>query len=826
MVEAENPDRRPAVGHTVNTDGAALVPQLEMSAPGPDSSGEGAAEGDPLTTGIGASVERREDRRLVTGEARFTDDLTVPGAGHVAFLRSRHGHARLRDVDTTAADAMEGVVAVLTAADIEAAQIPTPGLLPRVPGPGVDPPSDLNRAVIATERVRHQGEIIAVVVAEDRYTARDAVAAIDVDYERLDAVVDPTEAIEPGAPSVHAEAADNVAFAWEYGDGDEMDRLIEEAARTVTIEIGNQRIVQNPIEPRGAVASYDAGSERLTLKSTTQIPHMLKRYVAETLDLPENRLRVVAPEMGGGFGSRCVPYPEEMLVAWTAMHLNRPVRWQGARSNNYVSDVQGRGTVTEGTLAVDADGHILGLRIDLLDDLGAYLSAFAPGIAITCTNVLTGQYDIPAVNYRVTGVMTHTTPSDAYRGVIETELIHTLERLVDKAAASVGLDPAEFRRRNFVPEEAFPYETAAGASYDSGAYERALDLALEEAGYEQLRQRQAELREAGRYLGIGLSAWIEKCGFGCGGPVTSWEYSNIQFHPSGSVTVFAGTSNHGQGHETTYAQVAAEKLGVPLEDVTVVEGDTDQVREGVGTFASRCALTAGGSIGKSAERLIEKGRRVAADAFETTPDDIAFDAGTFQVVGAPERSMTIQEVAAKAHLGDGLPPDVEPGFEATAYYDPEDYQYPFGLHLAAVEVDPDSGEFEFERFVAIDDCGVQINPTIVAGQVHGGVAQGLGQALSEGVRYDENGQLLTGTHMDYALPKAAQVPEIETHATVTPSPRNPLGVKGVGESGAVGALPAAVNAIEDALSPFDIDPLTPPITAEKIWRAVEEADGP
>ncbi len=799
-------------------------PQRRMSTDGvaPDTGPEG--EPDRAGgTGIGASVERVEDPRLVTGEARYTDDLAVPDAAHVAFVRSRHGHARVRGVDTAAAEALEGVVAVITAADVEAAELPTPGRLPRVPGPGVDPPERLNRPVIAGEKVRHQGEVVAVVVAEDRYVARDAVAAVDVDYERLDAAVDPAEAIADGAPAVHEATPDNVAFEWEYGDAEELDRVFESAPHVVTVEIGNQRVVQNPIEPRGAVATFEPSTGELSLTSTTQIPHMLKRYVAETLPYPEHKLHVSVPEMGGGFGSRCVPYPEELLVAWTAMYTERAVRWQGARSSNYASDIQGRGTVTEGTLAVDDDGDMLGLRIDLLDDLGAYLSAFAPGIAVTCTNVMTGQYDVPAVNYRVTGAMTNATPSDAYRGVIETELIHTLERLVDRAARAIGLDPAELRRRNFVPPDAFPYETATGASYDSGEYERALDAALELADYDALRERQAALREEGRYLGVGISAWVEKCGFGCGGPVTAWEYSNVQFHPSGTVTVFAGTSNHGQGHETTYAQVAAEALGVPMADVTVVEGDTDRVREGVGTFASRCALTAGGSIGRSAGKLVEKGRRFAAHEFETVPEDIEFEAGTFRVAGAPDRSLTIQEVAERVHLGHELPPDMEPGFEATAYFDPEDYQYPFGVQLAVVEVDPRTGEFEFERYVSIDDCGVQINPKIVEGQVHGGVAQGLGQALYEGATFDEHGQLLTGTHMDYAVPKAFQLPEMETGHTVTPSPRNPLGVKGVGESGAVGALPAAVNAIEDALVPFGVEDLTPPLSAETVWRAVRDA---
>jgi carbon-monoxide dehydrogenase large subunit len=775
-------------------------------------------------TGIGAETDRREDERLVTGEATYTDDLAVPGAGHLATLYSDYAHARIESIDAGAAEAIDGVEAVITASDMASSDVPAPNRIPIIPGPGIETAEHLNRRVIADDRVRHQGEPVAVAVAEDRYTARDAVDAVDVEYERLDAAVDPEDALADGPPAVHEDTPDNVAFEYEYGDADALDEVVEAAAHTVSVEIGNQRIVQNPIEPRAAVAKFDPGTEELTFKGTTQIPHKLRRDLAATLDFPESRIEVVAPEMGGGFGSRCVPYPEEALVAWTAMHLDRPIRWQGTRTGNYMSDVQGRGVTTEGTLAVDEDGRIQGLRIDLLDDMGAYLSAFAPGIAVTCTNVMTGQYDIPEVHYHVRGVMTNTTPSDAYRGVIETELVHTLERLVDRAARAADIDSTELRRRNFVPPEAFPYETATGASYDSGDYEPALDRALEMVDYEAFRERQARLREDGRYLGIGVAAWLEKCGFGCGGAVPSWEYSNLQFHPSGEVSAFVGTSNHGQGHETTYAQVVSDKLGIPIEDVRIVEDDTREVREGVGTFASRCALTAGGSLDRTADKIIEKGRKLAAHRFEAAPEDVAFENGAFHVAGAPGRTVSIQEVAADAHVGYELPGEMEPGLEATSYFDPEDYSFPFGVQIAVVEVDPDTGAVDFEQFVSVDDCGVQINPKIVEGQVHGGTAQGIGQALYEGAQYDDNGTLVSGSHMDYTVPKSVHVPEMETDFTVTPSPRNPLGVKGVGESGAVGGLAATVNAVEDALAPFDTGPLTPPLTPETIWSAIHGDD--
>jgi carbon-monoxide dehydrogenase large subunit len=773
--------------------------------------------------GIGSDRERVEDRRLLLGEAKYTDDIDVPGAAHVAFVRSQYASARF-EVDTSAAAGMEGVDAVVTAGTLAESELPTPNRIPIIPGPGIETADHLNRTVIAEDVVRHQGEPVAAVIAEDRYVARDAAAAVDVTYDRLDPAVEPEDALATDAPAVHEDTPDNVAFEYETGDREAVEAAIEDAAHVAEVEIGNQRIVQNPIEPRAAIAAFDAGTDRLEVRSTTQIPHKLRRDLAATLSYPESKIDVVAPEMGGGFGSRCVPYSEEALVAWTAMHLERPVRWQGTRTGNYASDVQGRGVITEGTLAVDEAGHIQALSIDLVDDMGAYLSAFAPGIAVTCTNVMTGQYDVPVVHYSAKGVMTNTTPSDAYRGVIETELIHTLERLVDRAARESGVDPAEIRRRNFVPADAFPYETATGASYDSGDYEPALQKALDAVDYADLRERQAELRQQGRYLGIGIGAWIEKCGFGCGGAVQSWEYSNLQVHPDGDVSVFAGTSNHGQGHETTYAQVVADKLGVAVDDVEIVEDDTTRVRDGVGTFASRCAITAGGSIGASADKVIDKGRELAAHRLESDPEDVVFEDGEFHVAGAPGRAIGLAEVAEDAHVGHELPEGMEPGLEATSYFDPDDYSFPFGVQLAVVEVDPETGDVEFERFVSIDDCGVQINPKIVEGQVHGGTAQGIGQALYEGVNYDDNGTLTTGSHLDYSVPKAEHVPHMETDETVTPSPRNPMGVKGVGESGAVGGLAATVNAVHDALAPFDVDPMTPPLTEQTIWEAVRGGD--
>lgn len=787
-----------------------------------------------LISGIGEETERFEDARMVRGNAEFVDDMKEPGMVHVAFLRSQFAHAKINGINTADAEDVDGVLDVITNEDLKADGV-KPGFL-RIygpPGPGHDIPSEsLGRRLLADEKVRYQGDLIAAVIAEDRYTAHNAVDRIDVDYERLDPVVEVSEATSEEAPTLHEEIPDNSPFTYEYSSttDEEIEKIFENAAHIVSIDKGNQRLVQSPLEPRVSLASFDASTGDLSVKTNTQVPHEVRKEISEVLDYPENKIQVVAPDVGGGFGSKAYPYPEEVLVPWFAKQFDRPVKWQATRSECISSDAPGRGVEAIGELAIDEDGNILGFRMDGHYDLGAYISSYSPPLVALIPQLMTGQYDVPEISSTITAVLTNTTPVDAYRGVTEVESIMMLERLVEMAARKAGIDPAELRRRNLLTPDQFPYETAGGAFYSSGNYPKAFDLALDTVEYEKLREKQEEYREEDRYLGIGISSFVEIGGWGpssiCGAigfDVAVWEVSKIQIHSSGEATVFLGTSNHGQGHETSLRQVASEQLGLPINKIEIVESDTDRVGEGVGTYASRSAVMGGTAITQSSEKVMDKMTRIAAHHLEAAEEDIEYEGGEFSIAGAPERSITFEEVAEHAHLGQNIPADMEPGLEATSYYDPENFTWTFGDHIAVVEVDPDTGEIEFEDFVIVEDCGERINPMIVEGQVHGGTAQGIGQALYEGQEYDENGNLLTGSFQDYAIPKSIHVPDMRTDHTVTPSPLNPLGAKGIGESGAIAAPPAVVNAVEDALSPFDIEPMTPPLTGETIWRAVEEA---
>jgi carbon-monoxide dehydrogenase large subunit len=785
---------------------------------------------------LGSAIERREDPALITGDAEYTDDIQLRGMAHMAVLRSQHGHARIEDVDTSAAEAMDGVIGVYTYDDL--AREDTPGELPFLLPVGwlLDSLEQVDHSILADDRVRYQGDAIAIVVAEDRYLAHDAVSAIDVDYERLDAVTDPAGALEEGAPQLHDDAEGNVAFDWEIGDESKTDGAFEDAAHTASIELENQLLIPNAMEPRAAVADYHPATDELDVFMTSQNPHLHRLLLSGVIGHPEHKLRVKAPEVGGGFGSKIHHYADEALVAWVAKHLERPVKWTATRTETYKTDALGRGHLTEAELAMDEDGRITGLRVDTRANLGAYLSTFAPSIpTYLYGTLLSGQYDIPAIHCSVTGAFTNVPPVDAYRGAGRPEASFVVERLVHLGAREMGMDPAAFRRLNFVPDDAFPYRTQVAVEYDSGDYEKTLDRALELVDYEAFRERQAEAREEGRYLGLGLSCYIEACGLApselageLGAQAGLWESGVVRFHPSGTVTAFCGTSGHGQGHATTYAQIVANELGIDYEDVEVVEGDTDEIPQGMGTYGSRSAAVGGSALVKSSRKLVEKAREIAAHQLEADPADVEFEAGEFSVAGAPERSIDIAAVAEQSYLAHDIPDGMEPGLEATSFYDPDNFVFPFGTHVAIVEVDPDSGEIEFERYVAVDDVGNQINPKIVEGQIHGGIAQGVGQALYEGAEYDENAQLLTGSLQDYTVPKAEHVPELETDSTVTESPVNPLGVKGVGEAGTIAAPQAVVNAVSDALSPFGVDHVDMPLRAERVWDAVDgqaAADG-
>ncbi|MFB6298520.1 MAG: xanthine dehydrogenase family protein molybdopterin-binding subunit [Salinirussus sp.] len=772
---------------------------------------------------FGEPVERREDPALLTGEVQYTDDVQAPDMAHVAILRSQHAHAVIEEIDTSDAEAMDGVETVFTAEDID-----VPGSLPV--GWLLDSLETVDHPLLAEDRIRYQGDALAVVVAEERYQAHDALDAIDVTYDRLDAVTDPEEALEADAPELHDEPEGNRAFDWEIGDDEKTDEAFADAAHTVSVDLENQLLIPNAMEPRACVADYSPSSDDLEVTMTTQNPHLHRLLMSGVIDHPEHKLHVEAPDVGGGFGSKIHHYADEALVALAAKKTERPVKWQATRTETYVTDAQGRGHQTEAELAIDGDGNVTGLRVDTKANLGAYLSTFAPSVpTYLYGTLLSGQYDIPAIHCSVEGAFTNVPPVDAYRGAGRPEASFVVERLMNLGAKEVGMDPAEFRRQNYVDEDAFPFETQVAVVYDSGDYEGALDKALDGLDYEAFRERQAEAREEGTYLGVGLSCYIEACGLApselagqLGAQAGLWESSLVRMQPSGTVTAYVGTSGHGQGHDTTFAQIIADELGVPYEDVEIVEGDTDEIPQGMGTYGSRSAAVGGSSLVESARKVIDKARKISAHQLEAAEEDIEFENGEFRVRGAPDRSMSIQEASQAAYLAHDIPDDIEPGLEATSFYDPENFVFPFGTHAAIVEVDPDTGEIEIEQYVAVDDVGPQINPKIVEGQVHGGIAQGIGQALYEGAEYDDNGQLLTGSMQDYAVPKTHHIPEMEMDHTVTESPHNPLGVKGVGEAGTIAAAQAVVNAVTDALEPFDVDHIEMPMTEERVWTAIHE----
>lgn len=783
---------------------------------------------------IGDAVDRVEDEPLLRGDASYTDDLTKPGMVYLSIVRSQYAHAEIDAIDTRAARDEDGVIDVFTAADVRDAATPTPQSIPVIWHASADQitPPELRRRIIAEDTVRYQGEAIAFVLAEDRYTAHSACELVDVDYTRLDSAIDPVDAVSAGEPAVHDEAPDNIAYDWEFGEKAAVDNAFEEAEYTAELEIENQRIVINPIEPRAALADYDRATDTLDLSIPSQNPHLHRRHLSHVLGRPEHRIRVSAPDVGGAFGSKICLYSGEVLAAWCALHLGRPIKWQATRSEAYTNDNQGRGLHTEGRIAVDADGQILGLHVENVADLGAYVTGFVPRLTTdSFAGVLSGQYEIPSIYCRTVGALTNKGPLEAYRGVEVAEAIQILERLVEMVARKMDIDPAALRERNFIPASQFPYTTATGKTYDSADFETAFEKAFDLIEYESVRDRQERLRNDDRYLGIGLSCFVEFSGLGpseaCvqnGSEEPFWEHGAIRFHPSGTVTVQAGTADQGQGHATVYRQIISEKLGLPMDDIEVVEGDTDRVDRGMGTYASRSAPVGGGALSQSADRAIEKARPIVAHRFEVATDDIVFEDGVFSIKGVADRSMTIQEVAREVYLARDLPEDVDPSLDSTATYDPDNSTTSFGAHAAVVEVDPETGDIDICRYVAVDDCGVQINPKIVEGQVHGGVAQGIGQALYEGASYDEHGNLLTSSHMDYSLPNSTQIPAMETDHTVTPSPHNPLGVKGIGESGTIAAPAAILNAIDDALIPFSTDPISPPATPKKVWEAIQRSE--
>jgi carbon-monoxide dehydrogenase large subunit len=647
--------------------------------------------------------------------------------------------------------------------------------------------------------------------------------------------------MEPDAPNIRAEVEDNGAFSWETGDEAAVEEQFENAAETYDVELENQRIIPNAIEPRCALAEYDSVSEQLTVHIPSQQPFVHQSIMAGVLDHPQRKVRIKAPNIGGGFGSKSMFYPDETLTAFCAMQLERPVKWVETRGEAFQADEHGRGQTIHAKAGVDDDGRLCGLKVRTYCGIGGEVGSkgcLAP--STTFGLLLSGQYDIPAIHFKGHGILTNETPTGVYRGVGRAEAIFTLERVMEIIARDRSEDPMAFRRRQFIQPEQFPYETAVGSTYDSGDYEKTLDKALELADYEAFRERQSELREEGRYLGIGVGCFLESGGLapskmskllGMGLPDASvkssfWESSTVRVHETGEVTTYVGTSSPGTGVETTHSQIVADHLGVDIEDVSLHEGkDTEQAPTGTGSIGSRSGPVGGGSIARSIEKVVEKGSRIAAHQLEVAPEDVEFKDGEFFPTGVPDRAISLREIATEAQLATNLPEGEEPGLEATTYYDPENFTWAFGAHLVMVEVDAETGELDILDYIAVDDCGVQINPQIVEGQIHGGVAQGLGQALYEGASYDDSGNLLTASMSDYTVPKANQIPDMQTETTVTPSPHNPLGVKGVAESGTIAATPAVVNAVTDALQPFGVDDIEMPMTDEKIWRAMQEDTG-
>ncbi len=767
----------------------------------------------PVSKLVGTKVKRREDPRLVQGLSHYVDDLRMADVMHVALLRSPHAHARINGIDTDAARALSGVVSVVTGADIgdSVGSVPCAAANPTLRTPP--------HPVLAQGEARYVGEPVAAVVAEDSYTARDALDLIEVDYEPLPAVSDLEKALQPGSPLVHSQWDSNQAFTFECGTGD-MDKARAEADVIVKQKFIHQRLAPIPVETRGVVARYFPGEDELTVWSSTQIPHLLRAMLALVLGFPEHRIRIIAPEVGGGFGCKLNVYREEALLAHLAMKLKGTVKWIEGRRENIQATIHGRGQVGTVEAAVKKDGTILGVTYDSLLDTGAYHQLLTPGMPPLTGLMISGSYKIPALKFTSTGGFTNKVATDAYRGAGRPEATLVIERTMDLIARELDMDPVEVRRKNFAQPDDFPLAVATGLAYDSGNYQAALDKALEMVGYEDLRAEQKRAREEGRYLGIGFSTYVEICAMGPSAalPAGGWESGTVRLDFTGKTTVLTGVSPHGQGEETTFAQIVSDELGVPIEDVAVLHGDTAVVPNGIGTFGSRGISVGGTAVYMATQKVREKAEAIAANVLECSAEDLEFEDGKFSVKGVPDKGITIQEVALQAHVATKLPAGMEPGLQATSVFEPSNFTFPFGTHICVVEVDTQSGEIKILRYIAVDDCGKVINPMIVDGQVQGGIAQGLGQALLEEVVYDEDGQLVTGSLMDYAVARAEDLPPLEFARTETPSPVNPMGVKGVGEAGTIGSTPSIVNAVVDALAPFGVTHIDMPLKPEKIWR--------
>ena len=769
---------------------------------------------------FGRAMKRVEDPRLIKGIASYVDDLKIPGLLHAEFVRSPHANAIIKSIMTNSAKKLPGVVGIFTGADLNA-KIGTIPCASPIPG-GKSP----DHTVLASARVYFVGHPVAVVVAETRTIARDALDLIDVDYEPLPAVMDPEKALERDSSLTHPELGTNVAFKWSLPAGD-VDAAFKEADKVLKLRTVQPRVTPMAIEPRGCAASWHAGESSLTLWTSTQIPHLVRTLLPTMIRIPENKLRVVTPEVGGGFGSKLNLYPEEAVVSHLAMRLDRPVKWIEGRRENAAATIHGRDQIAESEIAIRNDGTVLAIRSKIVADVGSYCQLLTPAIPTLTGLMLCGCYKLKAVRADVTGVHTNKMSTDAYRGAGRPEATYMIERIMDLVASEVGLDPVQVRLKNMPEPTEFPFNTATGLTYDSGNYQAALAKAQDLAEWPKLLQERDTARKVGRLFGIGLSTYVEICALGPSKTMAAggWEWGCVRIEISGKVTVITGATPHGQGQETSFAQIAADWLGIPIEDIVVLRGDTASAPFGRDTYGSRATALGGTAIVMSIEKIILKAKTLAAALLKSSPGEIQFENGKFFVKGEAQNVLGWDQLASEAYIAKNLPPGLEPGLEASSFFEPSNCTFPFGTHIVAVEVDRDTGHVNILKYVAVDDCGKQVNPLLVEGQVQGGITQSLGTALMERTVYDENGQLLTGEFMDYAIPRAPDIPEYILGSTETPSPSNPLGVKGVGEAGTIGATPAIANAVVDALSPLGIRHLDLPFTPERVWRAIKENGG-
>ncbi len=782
-----------------------------------------------MSDGIGARVKRKEDKRFITGKGKYTDDIRMENQAYAAFVRSPHAHAKVTGIDASAAEAMDGVIAVLNGA-----QLTGDGIGNIITGWAITSkdgsPMNIGAwSALATEKVRYVGDAVAVVIAETQAQARLAAEAVDVDYEELAPSVSTAKTLQDNQPLVHDEIANNLCFDWEIGDEAKTDAALSGAAHITEIELTNNRLSPNAMEPRAAIAVFDSAEDHYTLYTTSQNPHVARLVLSAFYNVaPEHKLRVIAPDVGGGFGSKIYIYPEEITCLWASMKTGRSVKWTADRSEAFMTDAHGRDHVTKARMGFDDTGKIVGFKVDTIANIGAYASLFATATpTYLYGTLLSGQYDIPAIYGNVKAVYTNTVPVDAYRGAGRPEATYLIERIVEKAAREMGRDVADLRRTNFI--RAFPYQTQVLLAYDSGDFDTVLDMAQKAADVAGFPARKAEAASRGKLRGLGYSCFIEACGLApsaaagsLGAGVGLWESAEVRVNPVGTIEILTGTHSHGQGHETTFCQLASDRFGIPVENVSIVHGDTDKVQFGMGTYGSRSGPVGMSAVMKALDKVEAKVKKIVAHSLEASEDDIVIEGGEAKVAGT-DKKMAWHEIGLAAYMAHNLPEGMEPGLKETSFFDPVNFSFPSGTFICEVEVDPETGVTQIVQFVAADDFGTIINPMIVEGQVHGGVTQGIGQALLEGVVYDDEGQLLTGSYMDYTMPRADDVPSYVIGHGCTPSPNNPLGLKGCGEAGAIGAPPAVINAIVDAIGTENIEM---PATPQRVWAAIQATQMP